>query len=110
RAGVVEAEERRITAAADGARGPRSERDFHDVARRELGPADLGAAVLARLLDGEGRAAVATVDPGADDLGEIALGGNLFVELFFGARCDHDLARVVHELRDTPVGPHHDRA
>ncbi len=109
-AGVVEAEERRVASAADGPARPRTERHLDHVAGRELWPADAGARVVAGLLDRKGGAAVFAMHARPHDLREVALGGHVLVELFFGARRDHDLARVVHQLGDAAVGMHHHRA
>ena len=87
-----------------------AERDLDDVARRELRPADARVRVLVRLLDREGLAAVLAVHARAQDLGEVALGGDVLVELVLGARRDDDLARVVDELRDAAVRVHDDGA
>ena len=47
----------------------------------ELGPADARARALVVLLGREGDAAVLPVDAGAQDLGQVALGGDVLDEL-----------------------------
>ena len=49
---------------------------------------------------------VLAVDARAEDLGEVALRRDRLEELLLRARRDHDLARVLDELRDAVVGVH----
>ena len=110
RAGVVHEVERRVAATADGGARPLADDDLDGVAGLELRPADARARAVVVLLDGEGDAARLAMHARAEDLGEVALGRDRLEELLLRARRDHDLARVLDELRDAVVGVHADGA
>src|SRR5207245_1917810 len=103
RSGVVGEVKGRVAAAADGAARPRADRDLDDVARFEIGPADLGPARVGLLLFGERDAARRAVHARAQDLRLVALRGNGLVELFLRAGFDDDFLGVLDELRDAAI-------
>ena len=105
RTDVIDEVERRVAAPPDGPRRPRAHRHFDDVARVQIGPSNEGTAPAGALLFGKRDGAVFAMHTREQELRVVALGGDLFLEeILFGARLDHDLARVVHHLRDALVG------